>query len=241
MTTVINMRHPEALKTLAEQALRRDASSLTLESFILESFIFKDELTLIVDPSDLHHTLEILKNDPTLDFSQLMDICGVDYSAYGIAEWDVASSSTGFSRGVHEAAVGRSEDTLSETKARSQDKCRFAVVYHLLSINYNSRICVKAYLTDNDQPIIDSVVDLYSCANWYERETFDLFGVLFIGHPDLRRILTDYGFIGHPLRKDFPLTGHVEVIYDPNLKRVIYQPVSIEARVNVPRTIRVNV
>ena len=115
---------------------------------------------------------------------------------------------------------------------------RFAAVYHLLSVSKNQRLRVRVFAEDDDFPVVDSVLDLWSAANWFEREAFDLFGIIFEGHPDLRRILTDYGFVGHPFRKDFPLTGYVEMRYDPDQKRVIYQPVSIEEREIVPRTIR---
>ena len=115
---------------------------------------------------------------------------------------------------------------------------RFAAVYHLLSVSKNQRLRVRVFAEDDDFPVVDSVLDLWPAANWFEREAFDLFGIIFEGHPDLRRILTDYGFVGHPFRKDFPLTGYVEMRYDPDQKRVIYQPVSIEEREIVPRTIR---
>jgi NADH-quinone oxidoreductase subunit C len=128
-------------------------------------------------------------------------------------------------------------DYLEYGNVRNHDRPRFAVVYHLLSIVNNQRIRVRAFL-DDQEPVIDSVVPIWSCANWYEREAFDLFGILFDGHPDLRRILTDYGFIGHPFRKDFPLVGNVEMRYDPEKQRVVYEPVSIEERINVPRVIR---
>ena len=118
------------------------------------------------------------------------------------------------------------------------DGLRYAVVYHLLSVSSNHRLRLKVFATDDEFPVVDSVVGIWPSANWFEREAFDLFGIMFPGHPDLRRILTDYGFIGHPFRKDFPLSGFVEVRYDPEQKRVIYQPVSIEPRETVPRVIR---
>jgi NADH-quinone oxidoreductase subunit C len=114
---------------------------------------------------------------------------------------------------------------------------RYAVVYHLLSVDRNERLRVKAFL-DDQQPRVDSLIDVWAVANWYEREAFDLFGILFDGHPDLRRLLTDYGFIGHPFRKDFPLSGNVEMRYDPERQRVVYEPVTIEPRINVPRVVR---
>ena len=121
---------------------------------------------------------------------------------------------------------------------KHQLKSRFAVIYHLLSIDLNHRIRIRVFCEDDEQPVVTSVVDIWAGANWFERETFDLYGIVFDGHPDLRRLLTDYGFVGHPLRKDFPLSGHVEMRYDPVEKRVVYQPVTIEPREIVPRVIR---
>jgi len=126
----------------------------------------------------------------------------------------------------------------SEFPQKNYENCRYAAVYHLLSLKHNSRIRVKAFIKDNSFPVIETITSIYANADWYEREAFDLFGIMFLNHPDLRRILTDYGFIGHPFRKDFPMIGKVEVRYDPTLKRVIYEPVSIEERNNVPRLIR---
>ncbi len=175
------------------------------------------------------HVLEVcraLRDDPGLEFKQLIDLCGLDYGAYGQAEWQTESASrSGFSRGV-------SEDTRVEARA-----LRFAVVYQLLSVSRNQRLRLRVY-APGEPPRVDSVVEVWASADWYEREAFDLFGILFDGHPDLRRILTDYGFIGHPFRKDFPLEGNVEVRYDPDQGRVIYQPVTIQNRVLVPRVIR---
>ncbi|AUR51382.1 NADH-quinone oxidoreductase subunit C [Aquella oligotrophica] len=125
-----------------------------------------------------------------------------------------------------------------KNEEKSEDALRFAVVYHLLSQKYNWRLRVKTFATNNEFPIVPSVVDIWSSVNWFERETFDLYGIVFEGHPDLRRILTDYGFIGHPFRKDFPLSGYVEMRYDEEQKRVIYQPVTIEPREITPRIIR---
>lgn len=116
---------------------------------------------------------------------------------------------------------------------------RFAVVYHLLSIAHNRRVRMRVFAADDELPVVDSVIGVWPSANWYEREAFDLYGIVFTGHPDLRRILTDYGFVGHPFRKDFPLSGNVEMRYDPDQQRVIYQPVTIEPREIVPRVIRV--
>ena len=188
---------------------------------------YRAEVTLEV-PSE--HWLEIagmLRDDGTFAFEQLIDLCGVDYGAYGRSEWETEdASTTGFGRGV-ERKLGTD---LSDAR-------RFAVVSQLLSVSKNWRLRVKTYL-DGAEPIVDSVVGVWSAANWFEREAFDLFGILFKGHSDLRRILTDYGFIGHPFRKDFPLIGHVEMRYDPEQRRVVYEPVSIEPRTLVPRVIR---
>ena len=125
----------------------------------------------------------------------------------------------------------------SEYGEGSWQGARFAVVYHLLSVCNNVRLRLRAFV-DDEEPLIDSVTDVWSVANWFEREAFDLYGILFRGHPDLRRLLTDYGFIGHPFRKDFPLVGHVEMRYDPERKRVVYEPTTLEERINVPRVIR---
>jgi NADH-quinone oxidoreductase subunit C len=182
-----------------------------------------NELTLEVSAANVFNVCQALRN--RFDFSQLMDLCGVDYSQYGQADWETKqATSTGFSRGVSKSV-------------HNIDSPRLAVVYHLLSIKHNQRLRVRAF-AEGEPPRIDSVVTLWSSANWFEREAFDLFGILFEGHPDLRRILTDYGFIGHPFCKDFPLSGNVEMRYDPEKKRVIYEPVSIEPRTLVPRVIR---
>jgi len=186
------------------------------------------EITLEVPREHLITVCTALRDEPELAFSQLMDVCGVDYASFGEVEWETNSaSSSGFSRAV-DANKAR------ETK---WEKNRFAVVYHLISYRHNTRVRVRTF-ADSEFPVVDSVVDIWNSANWFEREAFDLFGILFDGHPDLRRILTDYGFVGHPFRKDFPLIGEVEMRYDADKKRVVYQPVSIEERVLVPRVIR---
>ena len=186
----------------------------------------RDQITLVVTPSHLLSICEALRDEDDFSFSQLIDLCGVDYSSYGQVDWATQqTTSTGFSRGRKKTAV--SVDT----------KQRFAVVYHLLSIKKNHRLRVRCYLPEED-PKLPSVTEIWSSANWYEREAYDMFGILFDGHPDLRRLLTDYGFIGHPFRIDFPLEGNVEVRYDPDQQRVVYQPVTITNRVLVPRVIR---
>ena len=188
------------------------------------------ELTYEVSPGQLVSTAQILRDE--FGFEMLIDLCGVDYLEYGFDEWTTEdSTSTGFSRGV---TRGQREPTAE----RVRDKPRFAVVVHLLSISRNERLRLRVFCEDDEHPIVDSLVSIWNCANWFEREAFDLYGVMFRGHPDLRRILTDYGFIGHPFRKDFPLIGNVEVRYDPEKKRVVYQPVTIEPRTLVPKVIR---
>jgi len=173
-----------------------------------------------------------LRDHADFRFEQLIDVCGVDYATYGRSEWETAdASTTGFGRGVE-----RDPERLLNL-GKTDDPKRFAAVYHLLSVKYNRRLRLRVY-AGAPQPMVDSVVGIWSSANWFEREAFDLFGILFDGHPDLRRILTDYGFIGHPFRKDFPLIGQVEMRYDPEQARVIYQPVSIEPRTLVPKVIR---
>ncbi|ARO88524.1 NADH-quinone oxidoreductase subunit C [Nitrosospira lacus] len=168
------------------------------------------ELTITVAPADMLWSMGTLRDHPDLGFEMLADLCGMDYSTYG-------------------------SESLSGNDSEGK---RFAVVYHLLSISHNCRLRVKVFAEDDEFPVLDSVIDIWPSANWFEREAFDLYGIVFTGHPDLRRILTDYGFIGNPFRKDFPLSGNVEMRYDPDQQRVIYQPVSIEPRQITPRVIR---
>jgi len=163
------------------------------------------EVTPVVAAADYYGVMQTLRDDATLGFDTMIDLCGVDYSTYGDGAWD---------------------------------GLRFAAVTHLLSVQHNWRVRVRVFAPDDDMPVLASIVPLWRAANWYEREAFDVMGILFEGHNDLRRILTDYGFIGHPFRKDFPVSGYVEMRYDPEQKRVIYQPVTIEPRENVPRVIR---
>jgi NADH-quinone oxidoreductase subunit C len=163
------------------------------------------EVTVVVKAADYLAAMQTLRDDPTLRFEELIDLCGVDYSQYGEGTWE---------------------------------GLRFAAVTHLLSIEHNWRVRVRVFAPDDEMPVIPTVIGIWRAANWYEREAFDLYGILFEGHGDLRRILTDYGFIGHPFRKDFPISGYVEMRYDPEQKRVIYQPVTIEPRENIPRVIR---
>ena len=208
---------------------------------IVDCKLDRGETTIEVLPAHLLEVMTQLRDREEFLFEQLMDVCGVDYAAYGQGEWITEQASgTGFSRGVEGKAAGRLGLTgiYGVDEITSNTGRRFAAVYHLLSVEHNSRLRVRVFAEDDNFPVIDSVVGIWSAANWFEREAFDLYGIIFEGHPDLRRILTDYGFVGHPFRKDFPLIGNVEVRYDEEKGRVIYQPVSIEPRVLVPRVVR---
>lgn len=187
-----------------------------------------DEVTLVVPADHLTEVATALRDEEAFAFEELIDVCGVDYSAYGKTEWQTSDApNSGFGRGVERSM-----------KLEFDAEKRFAAVYHLLSIAKNQRMRVRCFV-NTEHPIVPSVVDIWSVANWFEREAFDFYGILFDGHPDLRRILTDYGFIGHPFRKDFPLIGYVEMRYDPEQARVIYEPVSsVEPRTLVPRVAR---
>ncbi len=193
--TAIAIR-PEALRDVIAAALGDKVRTLAVEL---------DEVTVQVTASDYLAAMQTLRDAPDCRFEQLVDLCGVDYSAY------------------REVGV---------------EGARYCVVSHLLSVSLNQRVRVKVFCPDDDLPVVPSVSELWNSANWYEREAFDLFGIVFEGHTDLRRILTDYGFIGHPFRKDFPLSGHVEMRYDAEQQRVIYEPVTIEPREVTPRIIR---
>ncbi len=183
----------------------RQAMETRLGSKLLSVQNALGELTVGVSAQDYFDVMRDLRDDPSLKFEQLIDLCGVDYSQYKNQPWE---------------------------------GLRFAVVVHLLSVTHNWRVRIKVFAPDDDLPAVASVTSLWTAANWFEREAFDLFGIVFDGHEDLRRILTDYGFIGHPLRKDFPVSGHVEMRYDPQTQRVVYEPVSIEPRENTPRVVR---
>lgn len=185
------------------------------------------------DPAAWLAVATALRDHPELRFEVLIDLAGVDYLQFGESEWKTQrATGSGFSRGRH--AQGETVDSA----AFGGRPGRFAVTVQLLSITHNRRLTLRAFCADHDEPMLDSLVSVWASANWFEREAFDLFGILFRGHPDLRRLLTDYGFIGHPFRKDFPLIGNVEVRYDPRKQRVVYEPVSIEPRVLVPKVIR---
>lgn len=218
------------LNELAERLEKSFSSSLT------DVRLAYNELGITVRAEQLVSVCKALRDD--YGFEMLIDVAGVDYLHYGAAEWTTdEASSEGFSRGVKPETAGRFtfHDAPGEYTYQGP---RFAVTYQLLSIANNLRLRVKTFCEDDDFPVVDSLVDTWASANWFEREAFDLFGIIFKGHPDLRRLLTDYGFVGHPFRKDFPLVGNVEMRYDPEQKRVIYQPVTIEPRVLVPRVIR---
>jgi len=191
------------------------------------------EVTYEVAASQLVDVCRGLRDEGEFAFEQLVDLSGIDYSQYGRAEWKTsAATSSGFSRGVDRLGQPKTEASTATGRPR------FAVAYHLLSVSRNLRLRLRCYCLGEEPPILPTVVDVWASANWFEREAFDLFGILFRGHPDLRRILTDYGFIGHPFRKDFPLSGNVELRYDPLKGRVVYEPVSIEPRTVVPKVIR---
>jgi NADH-quinone oxidoreductase subunit C len=210
-------------ETLASRVAARFAGQLSALPVVAGDVAFQ------VSAAELRAVCRVLRDDAQFGFEQLIDLSGVDYLDYGRDEWNtLGSTATGFSRGVNR---------ISETVAE-QRPGRFAVSYQLLSVANNWRLRLRSFTSEGEPPVIDSVVDVWSAANWYEREAFDMYGILFKDHPDLRRLLTDYGFIGHPFRKDFPLIGNVEVKYDPVKGRVVYQPVSIEPRTLVPRVIR---
>ncbi len=194
------------------------------------------ELTLTVNAGQMLAVCSSLRDEH--GFEQLIDLFGVDFLGHGATEWKTASaSSTGFSRGVEPAPPRRFTFAASAADEETMPN-RYATEYLLLSVVNNRRLRLRVYCADTAMPVVPSVVGIWNSADWYEREAFDLYGILFEGHPDLRRILTDYGFIGHPFRKDFPQIGNVEMRYDPETRRVIYQPVTIEPRVLVPKVSR---
>ena len=196
----------------------------------------RGEVSLDVEPADWFATATALRDES--GFDTLVDVSGVDYLGYGADEWDTDVSSEGFSRGVEGKGPGRFVWGESPNGAAAVPERRFAAVAHLLSVEHNLRVRLRTFAADDDLPVVSSLTSIWPGADWFEREAFDLYGIVFEGHPDLRRILTDYGFVGHPFRKDFPLIGNVEVRYDAEKQRVIYEPVSIEPRVLVPRVIR---
>lgn len=213
------IRHQALAETLAE----RYASKGCVVSYAL------GEVTMVIPREQLITIATELRDDEAFLFEELIDACGIDYASYGEDEWlTTEASETGFGRGVERLNI--------DVSTRGEND-RFAVVYHLLSMTKNQRLRLRAFV-DANEPIVDSVVSVWRGADWFEREAFDLYGIMFSGHPDLRRILTDYGFVGHPFRKDFPLGGTVQMRYDAEQARVIYEPVTLEPRVLVPKVIR---
>lgn len=199
-----------------------------LDSELISLSIAYDELTMVVPRETLLRVMQILRDEEVFSFDQIIDVCGVDYLRYGASDWDTdEATEEGFSRGVYHNFI--------PSKVSKEE--RFGVVYHLLSVKKNHRLRVKVFLAEDDL-MVPSIHHLWEAANWFEREAYDLYGILFEGHHDLRRILTDYGFIGHPFRKDFPLSGYVEVRYDKTQAKVVYDPVDIVPRILVPKVIR---
>lgn len=209
-----------------EKLFKQLSSTFNADSFLVQGQ--NDEITLTCPLEQLTQTLQHLKEVKGFMFDQLIDLCGVDYLHYGQYDWETdAATERGFSRGV----------APQESFGTSNEGPRFAVVYHLLSTVLNLRLRVKTFVHETHL-IVPSVINIWKSADWFEREAYDVMGILFEGHPDLRRILTDYGFIGHPFRKDFPLSGHVEMRYDATLAKVIYEPIELKPRVLVPKVIR---
>jgi NADH-quinone oxidoreductase subunit C len=230
MTLAATTEGAAAAPPHASSRVERAAAQIeaTLPGRLVRAASHTGELTYEVPAAELLAVAQALRD--TLQFEMCMDVCGVDYLQHGRAEWKTSGATlSGFSRGVARGMASGGDVV--------PDK-RFAVLYHLLSIGKNARVRLKVFCEDDMHPAVDSVTGVWASANWFEREAFDLYGIFFKGHPDLRRILTDYGFIGHPFRKDFPLSGNVEVRYDPEKRRVVYQPVTIEPRTLVPKVIR---
>ena len=222
----------EAKPSLAERLRARFGERVLA---LVEAF---GETTLEVSPTYLLDVARALRDEPDFRFEQAVDLAGVDFLGYGESEWETSDvSSEGFSRGVEGDGPGRFR---WENRPQGPGPAkRFASVLHLLSIRNNERLRLRTFASDNALPVVPSLVELWPGLDWFEREAFDLFGIVFEGHPDLRRLLTDYGFVGHPFRKDFPLIGNVEVRYDAEKQRVVYEPVtSVEPRVGVPRVVR---
>ncbi|WP_199099188.1 NADH-quinone oxidoreductase subunit C [Dyella sp. ASV21] len=216
--------------SLAERLSARFGDTLTIS-------IVRNEVTAELAAADLLAVATALRDEAPFRFGVPIDVCGIDYLGYGQTEWDTETvSGTGFSRGVEGEAMGRF--TWADRPHAVSSPRRFASVVHLLSLENNQRLRLRVFCEDDTLPMVPSLTGIWPGVNWFERESFDLYGIVYDGHPDLRRILTDYGFVGHPFRKDFPLIGNVEVRYDPEQKRVVYEPVSIEPRVLVPRVIR---
>ena len=199
-----------------------------LQKYEIEVSMNQSNVEIKINPEQLIEVATALKSN--LSFELLMDVIAVDYLTYGDVDWKTNNAtSTGYSRAVKPTIIPEIDETF---------KGRFAVFYQLLSVSNNQRLTLKVFTSESNPPSVPSLVDIWSSADWFEREAFDLMGIHFDGHPDLRRILTDYGFIGHPFRKDFPTNGNLEVVYDEEKEEVVYQPVSISTRPGVPRVIR---
>lgn len=195
------------------------------------------QLTIVVPRDHWLDTAFLLRDEPELAFEQLIDLCGIDYLGYGDDEWETAEATgQGYSRAAD--ALGPGRFSWEERPEAGEIQNRFAAVVHLLSLRHNRRLRLRCFAPDNELPVLPSLIEVWNSVNWYEREAFDLYGIIFEGHPDLRRLMTDYGFIGHPFRKDFPLIGNVTVRYDEDKGRVVYEPVEIEPRVTVARVVR---
>ena len=216
-----------------------DSLSAALAEKLVSVEVEFNEVSIEVTPENLVEVATELRDNPEFQFQQLIDLCGVDYSQFGQVEWQTDDASrAGFGRGVDAATSSGRLQFGDELESLTLPGRRFAAVYHLISYVFNRRLRIRVFASDDDFPVVPTVTEVWNSADWYEREAFDLLGILFSGHPDLRRILTDYGFVGHPFRKDFPLIGNVEMRYDPEKGRVVYEPVTIEPRVLVPRVIR---
>lgn len=199
-----------------------------LQKYEIEVSMNQSNHEIKINPEQLIEVATALKSN--LSFELLMDVIAVDYLTYGDVDWKTNNAtSTGYSRAVKPTIIPEIDETF---------KGRFAVFYQLLSVSNNQRLTLKVFTSESNPPSVPSLVNIWSSADWFEREAFDLMGIHFDGHPDLRRILTDYGFIGHPFRKDFPTNGNLEVVYDEEKEEVVYQPVSISTRPGVPRVIR---
>ena len=199
-----------------------------LQKYEIEVSMNQSNVEIKINPEQLIEVATALKSD--LSFELLMDVIAVDYLTYGDVDWKTNNAtSTGYSRAVKPTIIPEIDETF---------KGRFAVFYQLLSVSNNQRLTLKVFTSESNPPSVPSLINIWSSADWFEREAFDLMGIHFDGHPDLRRILTDYGFIGHPFRKDFPTNGNLEVVYDEEKEEVVYQPVSISTRPGVPRVIR---
>lgn len=218
------------------QALAQKIAAV-LESRAVAVTEVRQQLIAEIAPNDWVESCILLRDTDGMEFDTLIDVCGVDFLGYGDDEWETAEASGGgFSRGVDHLGPGRFA-WADRPEAESIPR-RYAAVVQLLSTRHNLRLRLRCYPEQSDFPVVPTLTEVWASANWFEREAFDLFGIVFEGHPDLRRIMTDYGFIGHPFRKDFPLIGNVTVRYDEGLGRVVYEPTEIEPRVLVPRVIR---